>query len=269
MSPTREQQALIDAISGLLHEDPGIEAAWLAGSLGRAAGDAFSDVDIVALVRPPARGADVGRRYVGEVARIAPPLLVNPLFGARIINVVTSGWDRFDISFVEPDDLARYDAAKLTLLFNDGDRTPPLKDSAPYQPSAQAVLALANEFLRVLGLLVVAEGRREWVLALAGTDILRRLTLDLMLEENGVGPDDRGGALRRNPFLTANQRRALEALSPVGADRESLLVANRELAALFLPIARRLAERTGAEWPAEFEAATRRHLQDRLGFAFS
>lgn len=265
MNPTSEQQVLIDAISDVLEADNEIEAAWLSGSLGRGAGDAFSDVDVTTLVVPTAPPESVGRRYLQTAASIAPPLLVNALFGARVVSVVTSDWARFDLSFLGVGELARLDANRVRLLFNKGGHAPPAHPRTPYAPSAQTVRGLANEFLRVLGLLVVADGRREWLLALSGTDILRRLTIDLMLEANGVSPEDRGGALRRNPFLTADQRRALEGLPPVAANRESLFEANRELARLFLPLARRLADKTGAAWPVEFEAATRRHLNDRLG----
>lgn len=58
------------------------------------------------------------------------------------------------------------------------------------------MLGLVNEFFRVLGLSVVAMGQEEYVLGLQGGDILRRLTVDLMLEENGIGPIERGGAGR-------------------------------------------------------------------------
>jgi predicted nucleotidyltransferase len=265
MALTAEQQALLDAIAARLSGDPEIEAAWLGGSLGRGAGDAFSDVDVVALVAEGHAGR-IGQRYVRDVALIAEPALVTPLFGARVVSVVTTDWRRFDLTLIEPGELARYDAARLTALFNKGDRVPPIAAAAaPYSPSPATVLALVNEFLRVLGLLVVAVGREEWLLALSGMDILRRLTIDLMLEENAVAPADRGGALRRNPLLTSDQRRELEALSPVAATRASVIAANAELAAVFLPRARRVAERVGMAWPTVFEAATRRHLQQRLG----
>jgi hypothetical protein len=85
-----------------------------------------------------------------------------------------------------------------------------------------------------------------------------------MLEENGVGPAQRGGALRRNPFLTADQRAELAAIPPISAERRSVLAANRVLAAIFLPRARRLAESIGMAWPTEFEDATRRNLKLKL-----
>ena len=264
MGITAEQQALVEAIARALSDDPQIEAAWLAGSLGRGAGDAYSDVDVLALVAegPP---AEAGLRYAGEVGRIAEPVLVSPLFGGRVVNVVTADWRRFDISFVAADELGRYDAGRLTALFNKGDHSPPARQAKPYRATPETVLPIINEFLRVLGLLPVAAGRQEWLLGLAGLDILRRLTIDLMLEANGVGAAERGGALRRNPFLTPEQRQALEGLGPVAASRESVFAANREIAAVFLPRARRLAAEVGADWPAAFEAATRRHLEQRVG----
>jgi predicted nucleotidyltransferase len=266
MALTAEQQELLDAIHAALAHDPDVEAAWLGGSLGRGAGDAFSDVDVVVLAGE-GQASRVGMRYAQDVAQIAEPALTNPLFGGRVLNVVTKDWRRFDLSFIEPADLARYDAARLAPLFNRGERTPPTAAAAPYGPGPETVLKLVNEFLRVLGLLVVAVGREEWVLAQSGADILRRLTVDLMLEENGVGPVERGGALHRNPLLAGEQRRELEALAPVAANRASVIAANAELAAVFLPRARRLGQRIGMTWPAVFEAATKQHLKAHLGLA--
>ncbi|HLZ84539.1 MAG TPA: hypothetical protein VKQ54_13320, partial [Caulobacteraceae bacterium] len=213
----------------------------------------------------PRPAAEAGLRYARDVAAIAEPALVQALFGGRILNVVTTDWGRFDISFVEGSELVRYDAERLTPLFNRGERSPPRGGAAPYRPSPETVLRLANEYLRVLGLLVGALGREEYGLGLNGIDILRRITVDLMLEENAVGPADRGGALRRNPLLTADQRRNLAALAPVVADHDGLIAANAALSAIFLPRARRLAAQVGAPWPTVFEEATRRHLRERAG----
>lgn len=151
------------------------------------------------------------------------------------------------------------------LLFNKGDRAIPKGSASPYRTSPDTLLSIVNEFLRVLGLLWTAVGREEYVLGLTGVDLLRRLTIDLMLEENGVGPIERGGALHRSPFLNLEQRRELEALTPVVSGRDGLIAANVQLVAIFLPRARRLAEKIGMTWPSPFEAATRRHLQNRLG----
>jgi hypothetical protein len=178
---------------------------------------------------------------------------------------VTTEWARFDLSFIEPGELARFEAAHLRELFNRGDRSPSAPPAKPYRVSPETLRKLVNEFLRVLGLSVVGAGREEWLVALSGIDILRRLTLELMLEENGVSPVERGGALRRNPLLAPDQRKELEALNPVRADRAGVINANSELAAIFLPRARRLADRIGMDWPHILERATREHLRTRLG----
>jgi predicted nucleotidyltransferase len=261
---TPEQQDLLGAIQRVLEGDRAIDAAWLGGSLGRGAGDAFSDVDVVALVAQ-APAAEVGMRYAREAALIAEPALVQPLYGARLLNVVTTDWRRFDISFVEAGELGRFDANRLKPLFNRGDRSPPRGTGEAYHATPETVLPLITEYLRVLGLLVVALGRQEYILGLSGLEILRRLTVDLMLEENGVGPADRGGALHRNPFLTAEQRAELAALPPLSANRASVIETNGAFAAIFLPRARRLAAQIGMTWPKDFEAATRRHLERGLG----
>ena len=261
---TPEQREIVQSASAALKADEQIAAAWLAGSLGRGAGDTFSDVDLLVLAADgPA--SEVGRRYVQRTRQIAPPVLINELFGGRVISVVTEDWQRFDLAFIEVGELGRYNSAHLVELFNKGLDRPPTKEDPPYRSPPEAVLRLAREFLRILGLSAVAVGRHEWVLALSGADILRRLTIDLMLEENGVGPIERGGALRRRSLLTAEQVGALEALTPITADLDGVMTSHRELAAVFLPRARALAQGVGAEWPSQFEEATKRHLLRRLG----
>ena len=193
---------------------------------------------------------------------------MNPLFGGRVLNVVTVDWQRFDLTFVEARDLSRYEASALSELFNRTGRQPPHHDAIPYRTAPETLLRLVNEFLRVLGLLVVGIGREEYVLGLRGVDLLRQMTVDVMLEENDIGPLERGGALHRNPFLTRDQRRELESLAPVAADREGVVAASAALAEIFLSRARPLATRIGMSWPAGFEAATRRHLRERLDLSF-
>jgi hypothetical protein len=260
---TDAQRDLVAAIEACLHADPDIEAAWLAGSLGMGGGDAFSDVDVLVLTAH-GRVADVVQRYGADLSGIAPAVLVNILFG-RVLSVVTDDWRRFDLSFVQGAELDRYDRARLTPMFNRTGREPPLLAPTPYQPRPDDLTRVVEEFFRVQGLGVVGLGRREYVVCLSGIELLRKMTVDLMLDENGVGPAERGGALRRNPMLTAEQRAELAALAPVPADHDGVLAANLALAAIFLPRARRLAQRIGALWPRALEAATQAHLAKHLG----
>src|SRR5580704_6663237 len=262
--PTADQQSLIGALHLWLEAAPSVQAAWLAGSLGKGGGDQFSDVDLLLLVGDGAHAA-VSNSLAAKLDAVVRPVLVNKLFGGRVLNIVTDDWQRFDLSLVEAAELARFNAAELTPLFNRSDHTPPTREEAPYQTPPDALLKLVQEFLRVLGLSVGAMGREEYQLALNGIDLLRRMTMDLMLEENGVSPARRGGALHRNPFLTAEQRAELAALPPLSANRASLIETNGAFAAIFLPRSRRVAAQIGMTWPKDFEAATRRHLERGLG----
>lgn len=260
---TEAQQSLIATIREVLSDDPEVDAAWLAGSLGADRGDAFSDVDVLVLA-PTGRAADLARRYAAGPSAITPTVLVNTLFG-RVVSAVADDWRRFDLTFVEPAELVRYDGARLTPLFNRTDHVPPVGQTPPHRVDPAQLAATIAEFYRVLGLSVVCLGRAEYIICLSGQELLRRMIVDLMLDENGVGPADRGGALRRNPFLTETQRAELAALPAVSADHDGILAGNLALAAIFTPRARRLATDVGAAWPSALEAATRAHLRRHLG----
>ena len=172
---------------------------------------------------------------------------------------------RVDPRGVEPGELARYDRARLAPLFNRTGHEPPKGGTPPHRIDPAQLAATIAEFYRVLGLSVVGLGRAEYIVCLSGQELLRRMILDLMLDENGVRPNDRGGALRRNPLLTEAQRAELAALPAVKADHEGILAGNLALAAIFLPRARRLAAHIGAPWPSALETATRDHLRRHLG----
>ena len=115
--------------------------------------------------------------------------------------------------------------------------------------------------LSALGLAAVALGRHEYDVLLGGLDLLRRMTIDLMLEENAVPPAKRDGALKRYPFLTPAQRADLQSIPPAGADRASLIAAHEAMTRIFLPRAKTLCTRTDALWPSAFETATRAYLK--------
>ena len=261
---TEDQQALFEALVAHLEREAGVEAVWLAGSLGAGEGDAFSDVDLLVLAgREGWEG--LSKTLARDLARAFDAVLVEPLFGGRVVHFITADWARFDLTIVEQDGLVRYDAGRLRLAFNRGEAAPPTRPQTPYRTAPETVVRLAREFLRVLGLLPNALGRGELLNALSGVDILRRLAVELMHEENGIAPDRRGGALHPSRFLRAEQLAALAALAPIVAERESLIEGNRALATLFLPRARALAGRAGAEWPQALEEACRRHLRTSIG----
>src|SRR5258708_29465582 len=121
---TAQQRILIEKIERFLRAQPRIVAAWLSGSLGKGEGDAFSDVDILALAAEGA-AADASIDLGNNLSDIAKPVLVNRLFGGRVLNVVTEDWHRFDIAIVQGDELNLYDARNLIALFNRSSRNPP------------------------------------------------------------------------------------------------------------------------------------------------
>jgi predicted nucleotidyltransferase len=260
---TPAQAALIEAIRRTLEADNRVEAAWLSGSFGKGDADDFSDVDVLVLVKAPWK--DAADAYANDVSAIAEAVLLNPLFGGRVLNVVTADWERFDLSFVEAGDLAHHDRAALKPLFNRTGAEPPLREHRPYPPPAEKIAGMIREFLRVLGLMPVAFGREEYVISAWGVEMQRRGLIDLMIEANRIAPEDRGGALHLRRLVTPEQHAQLAALPPVSTDPAALAAINLEIARLYLPLARQLAAEVGAEWPEALEQATRRRLKSALG----
>jgi predicted nucleotidyltransferase len=257
------QKALIDAIARVLSADARIESAWLSGSLGRGAGDQFSDVDVTVVAPEPGFDA-VLKHFTADRSAIAP--VVHSLVHGfdRVVSSVTEDWQRFDLTFLKPAEFASLPLGEVRPLFNRGTpQKPATAAPPPHKPQAARIAQIVGEFIRVLGLAPGAMGRGEYLAGLDGVGMLRRMIIDLMREKNGTAAVP-GSAIHVNVHLTAEQRRALEALPPLGADRDSLLAMNQALWRVFRPLAQELCAQTGAPWPAAFEEATRRHLASAL-----
>ena len=256
---TDEHRALIERLTATLAADSRVRAAWLGGSLGQDAGDAWSDVDIVVLVEDQDRAACIADYRADHPG--LPPLVLSHVVYGRVLAAITPDWERFDLSFLTAPELPSQDGAALKLLLGDPGQTPPPRAQGP--SALQPLGPLVTEFLRVLGLAPVAVGRGEWLTMQQGVELLRHMLIDLMLLENQVPPGSRG-AKRLNAFLTNDQRAWLEALPPPLAEREALIAANTMLARQFLAHAKPLAAKLGTPWPTAFEDATRRHLKATL-----
>ena len=252
---TPDQQALVDTLERALRAEARIDSAWLTGSLGAGRGDAWSDIDITLVV-----SADDLPGLLRDLMRADGPLPPTALrlsqFG-RLVNGTTPDLMRFDLVLSTPDEFARQDPAGVRLLFGDAGQAPPERPERSQDPSAAArrIEGLVTEFLRILSLAPVAIGRQEWVVMQDGVGHLRRLLIELMLEENGIGPGDRGGAKKLYPFLSAEQIAELEGLAPPRAILTELLAAHWDLRDRFLPRARRVAQARGADWPSAWETA--------------
>jgi hypothetical protein len=248
---TPDQKALLDRLTAVLNADPRVRSLWLGGSFGRDEGDPFSDVDVVVETDEADTAACVAD-YGGADSALGQAAWRRTLYG-RVVASVTPEWERHDLTFLTTSELARYGGLKPLTA---GAKHPDEQRAAPSRPAPIE----AEEFLRVLGLLPVAVGREEWLVGQEGAGLLRKMLIDLMVEANGKS-GARGGVKRLNPFLTADQRAALEAIPYPGANRQSHIDSSVALARLYLPLGRQV---LGAAWPEAFEAATREHLKRAL-----
>ena len=251
---TEAQRRLVERLTQVLQADAQVLGAWVAGSLGKGAGDRYSDVDV--LVLAAGDPSELAARYHRDADAITPTVLALLHLG-RVVSCVTPGWDRFDLTFIDARELQRYDGRALASMFSRGPQ-PGEPAARPAPPSAFA--ANLTEFFRVLGLAPVGVGRRECVVMLEGIGHLRRILVDAMLEQNGVTPSERGGVLKLNPFLTEAQRAALAALPPLAMSVESLLEGSLAIARIYVPLAKSMADARGLRWPDALEAAARRHI---------
>jgi hypothetical protein len=204
----------------------GVRRVTFGGSLGRRDDDRYSDLDLAFIVDDP-EAVDAA-----AIIRDATPtvLLRRVPFGAFSI---TPDWLRVDV------------------VVTNGDE--------PQPAHAPDLVGLAEEFLRVLGLLPIVIGRGEWIVASDGAWLLRTLLVQLLLAGNGEAIVT--GVKRLNSKLTDEQRRVVEGLPPIVAERHSAIASHVAAAEAFLPRARALI----AEWPEELERAARAHLRRELG----
>lgn len=251
------RQDLVDRVVAGLSADLRVRGLWLTGSLGAGTADEHSDVDMFVLVHEAALPSYAGS-WLDEVAPAYAPLLARRLGNASVFHHVLDGWLRWDVVVGGPAQVADLDGdAVVELLNRDGVEVTSLADG---RPESAPVLAMTEEFLRVLGLLPVVVERDELVSAVSGALMLRQM-LTTLLRYRIEGPR-MSGALHLNRVLPADELAALAALPPVYAERQAVVRAHVAAAAMFLPVARDL---LGADFPAELERACWAHLEQRLG----
>jgi len=260
--PDETVEQFLDRVVEVLRPDGRIIAAWLMGSHARGTADRHSDVDLWLVVRPEDKDS-VLDDWPRLADRVAPSVLRQRVFGSTFLHI-TPQWQRWDVSIGVPDDVPNRGRGTLKPLFDRGglnDRLGP--GGTPPAPDPDRIVALATEFLRVLGLLPVVLGRAEYVVGVSGAGLLRGLVVQLFVED--VAVEDRGGALHLNALLPPERLQRLAELPAVVADRDSVLEAHMACARLFLPVARDLASRSGAQWPSALEAALRSRLRSEPG----
>ena len=260
-----DQAALIDRIAEVLEPLPGLGSAFLGGSHGRDEADSYSDVDVYVVVPDADHIPDLLPRLEQSVDEISPILFKKVLPNARTINCITTRWLRFDLTVVSAIELAFVAGSAPKPLFDHLGlaEVPSATPARVPAPTADAILDVVNEFIRVLGLSLVVKGRDDVVVAQTGTNLLRDMLIRTMAMENA--PQPRRGVLALQRDLTPDQVAVLLALPPLDATWPSIFARTKAIAEQFFPRARALAGELGAPWPDTFERVTRKLLRDRIG----
>jgi len=261
---TRDQ--IIEGFTARAQADDRIAALFLGGSLGKGAGDDWSDVDLILAARPEHHGALVSevRAWADMVADVVLWKQVYP--GVPLYMAVTSEWLRFDLTVTIPGHVIGAQATLKPLVDRDGVWAGLPETLAPKPIDPNAVTAVIEEALRILGLLPLALGRGEFASGVTGAGLVRQQLVSLMIME--TEPPLPPGALHLSRLIPAQDLATLEALPGVIATRESVTAANVAYGRVFLDRARILAARVGARWPQPLEDACRAHWRRELGLEF-
>jgi len=258
-----DRETLIQRVTDRLAADDRVRGAWLSGSLARGTADEFSDVDVWLVAAESDRESLIDD-WPAICDAITPTVLNQQVGNLAIFNAITPTWQRFDVVFGAPEEIPYRTRTTLKVLFDKDGLDTRLQDGGqPLAPDPGRIRGLVTEFFRVLGLLPVIVGREEYVLGVSGAGLLRTMLIQLMLED--VAVEDRGGALHLSPLLPPERMGALTGLPPLSANRDSVIAVHLACAEAFLPLARRLAERTGMAWPTTLEEACRARLNRDLG----
>lgn len=261
-----DQQELIEAVTKRLAQEDTIRGLFLSGSFGRGTQDEWSDVDLIALARPEDHAA-LATTWRETLHAITPIVFWQQLSrGGILINAVSEEWLRCDLVITAPADFGKRAKNTVRPLIDRDGLYDALPDTLPPKaPDVGTVSYLIHEFIRMLGLMPVGLGRREYVTMVLGVGMMRG-HLEALLMQDVTNPDP-GGILHQSKLLTPEQMTLLKSLPYPGPERQALIDANFAIAREFMPRARAMAQRLGIEWPDAFEAATRKRLALTLGEA--
>lgn len=252
-----EQEERSARLAELLGADERVRGVWLTGSLGRGTADRFSDIDMLLVVESNDR-LPFAEQWPRLVTRLAAPLLTKTVVPPFVFAHVLPGWLRWDVAIGTSDDLADLPASAVRALV-DKDGVAPGPEIEARPPDPATVLALTEEFIRVLGLLPVVIGRGELVTAASGACLLRGMTTSLLrMRVEGRFPS---GALHLSRVLPGEPMEQLRCLPPLSAEAGSAIALHLACARLLLPAARSM---LGADYPHRLERACWEHLAREL-----
>jgi len=253
----------IQTIKDAMIDVPGIRALFLSGSYGNGMADEYSDIDFVLVASEGATDA-VAKTWREAVERTGDIVLWwDRTTVPVLINAITEDWTRTDVIILKPEQMGTQIQSSLNPLFDHDDLYGGLaetaKNTGPDLPKAKYQF---EEFIRILGLLHLAAGRKEYINGVLGVFHLRNILVELMIEETNA--PNRGGILHLNRLITDEQKTVLTSLPPAIPSREAMISAHLAYAKAYLPRARKRALQIGVEWPERFETVTWAKLRETL-----
>ncbi|HET7173984.1 MAG TPA: nucleotidyltransferase domain-containing protein [Nocardioidaceae bacterium] len=239
-------ELLLAKVRAVVEPDPEVRALWLAGSLGRGAADAGSDLDLIVTVTAPDRFADP------DIWRSLDPVITTPLPGmVGCFAFTTRSGLRVDVVVEGVDDLPRTGARQRIAVFNrDGLTVPP--PSPGVGPDLDRMQAIVTEYMRQGALFPAAVvAREDWLLGQVAVHNYGLMLYELFVESNRPLPET--GVKRWSDKLSPQQREVLASLSPPRAARDEVLAAMKEVRAATSTHGRTALESAGGTWPTELD----------------
>ncbi len=254
---------IIETISDKMVDVVGVRALFLSGSHGNGKADEFSDIDflLISETGPTDEIANAWKEAIGNTGEI---ILWWDLRTTRsLINVITEDWTRIDLNILKPEQLKHFTQHSLKPVFDHDNGYEGLPEKPPKpSPSPTRFKYQVEEFMKIVGLLYLVDGRKEYLNGVLGVFHLRNILVELLIEETAA--PDRGGVLHLNRLITDEQKELLKSLPAPVPERDAIIEAHLAYAAAFLPRARKRAAALGMEWPEAFETATWKKLEQTL-----
>ncbi|MEL6518099.1 MAG: nucleotidyltransferase domain-containing protein [Pseudomonadota bacterium] len=152
----------IDTTAAAIRDVPGVNALFLSGSHGNGLADAWSDIDFV-LVSDAGATDDLAAAWRAAVAQVGDIVLWwDRTTVPFLINAITADWTRIDLLILKPEQMARHAQSTLKPVFDPGGLYQSLPVATGPQPvNTKRFLYQVEEFIRVLGLLHLVDGREE------------------------------------------------------------------------------------------------------------
>jgi hypothetical protein len=247
--------------------DERVRALWLAGSVGRGAADAGSDLDVVLAIAPEAfdEFTEAWREWLSRVTPVVLARELPELPGS--FYSVTPECLRLDVmaepaGAARPADLAR----RLLVLQKDSAAAAhkPVAEPPSSGPSPTRLREMTEEFLRQMTIFPAAVmARQDWLLGVIGVQNVHLMLYQLFVEANQPLPAM--GVKQWSAKLTSRQRQVCASLPAPTATEDGVLTAMRAAAAAFRQEAMAVLADHDVPWPAAFDDAVRRYWEHELG----